>query len=106
MVPFNSITQKQKKACQHKNMPSLPFEIKTIYFFKKKKETIDLRNVRMRKVRLKKCFITTFVGCCLSFFLNAKRKVSIRIEVIQWHHENEKNVNKTVKNFFIDRKQV
>ena len=37
MVPFNSITQKQKKACKHKNMPSLSSEIKKLYFLKKKK---------------------------------------------------------------------
>ena len=84
-------------------------------FFKK----IDFRKVRLRNVQLKECSISTCVVCCLSFFLNAKRKVSIRmaptrnsyskennIEAIQWHYGSGNIVIKTAKNFSIDSKQI
>ena len=42
---------------------------------------------------------------CQKILIKRKKKKK-KIAVIQWHHENEKIVNKTVKNFFIDRNQV
>lgn len=86
-----------------------------IFLFKKS----ELRIVQLRNVWLYNRSTAISVECCLSFFLKAKRKVSMRMapirkaysnekktEVILWHYQNWKIGSKIVKKLSIDHEQV